>query len=93
MTADEMFKSMGYKQIKHNVEPIGNNEWVTQDEPYISYTQEDGTAIEEIKFSFYGENVWFKGYRKDWGRLVPCPITMKELQAINKKCEELGWIK
>ena len=48
--ADKMFEELEYKQTKHNTEPIRNNEWITQDEPYISYRQEDETAIEEIKF-------------------------------------------
>ena len=24
--------------------------------------------------------------------MLPCELTMQELQAINKKCEELGWL-
>lgn len=24
--------------------------------------------------------------------MLPCQLTMEELQAINKKCQELGWI-
>jgi hypothetical protein len=93
LTAREMFEELGYKQIKHNVfdEEPKPNEWITQDEPYILYKQENEQAIEEIEFRFYGKNVWFKGYRKDLKHIVPCPINAKELKAINKQIEELGW--
>ena len=93
MTAKEMFEELGYSQIKHNVfdEEPKENEFITQDEPYISYIQENEQAIEEIEFRFYGKNVWFKGYRKDLKHIVPAPINTKELQAINKQIEELGW--
>lgn len=92
MNADKMFEELGYKKYEHNIEPCGNNEWITQDEPYIEYTQENETAKETITFKTYGKNVWFGGYRKDLKHIVPCPISMQELKAINKKVEELGWI-
>lgn len=93
-SAKVMFEELGYKQEKHNVfdEPIKPNEWITQDEPYIVYTQENELAQEQIEFSLYSKNVWLSGYRKNLKRLLPCPIDMKELQAINKQCEELGWL-
>lgn len=93
MSAKEMFEALGYKQFKHNVfdEPPKANEWITQDEPYILYKLENEYAIEEIEFRFYGKNVWLKGFRKDLKHIVPCPINIKELEAINKQIEELGW--
>lgn len=93
MTAKEMFEELGYKQIKHNVfdEPPKENEFITQDEPYILYSQENEQALEEIEFRFYGKNIWFKGYRKDLKHIIPCPINMEELKAINKQIEELNW--
>ena len=93
MSAKEMFEELGYTQIKHNVfdEELQPYEWVTQDEPYILYKQENEQAIEEIEFRFYSKNIWFKGYRKDIKHILPCPINMKELKAINKQIEELGW--
>lgn len=79
-SAKVMFEELGYKQEKH------------QDEPYIVYTQENELAQEQIEFRLYSKNVWISGYRKNLKRLLPCPIDMKELQAINKQCEELGWL-
>lgn len=84
-------KNYGYEITNHNMsdEQPKPNEWTTQDEPYISYRAENETALEEIEFRLYGKNVWFKGFRKDIGRLTPCPINMQELKAINMKCKEL----
>ena len=39
-------------------------------------------AGKSIKFYNYSESI----------EIYPCKINMQELQAINKKCEELGWI-
>jgi hypothetical protein len=93
-SAKELFTELGYKQIKHNVfdEEPKPNEFITQDEPYIAYKQENETAIEEITFSFYSKNIWFSGYRKDLKRQIMCPINIKELHAINKQISELGWL-
>lgn len=43
MTAKEMFEDLGYKQIKHNVfdEEPKPNVFITPDEPYILYKQEN----------------------------------------------------
>ena len=46
MTADEIFKEVGYKKHEHNTQKPKEGEWVTQDEPYIQYLDEkiiDGT--------------------------------------------------
>lgn len=91
--ADEMFKELEYKKVENNVGKPEENTWTTQDEPYIEYLAENETAIEKIKFDVGGKNVWLTAYRKDLSCQTSCPINMQELQAINKKVEELGWIK
>lgn len=66
MSADEMFKKLGYFKFYSNGD-------VTR------YSDEHNTIIE------------FYNGKKVFDKSVYC-ITMKELQAINKKVEELGWI-
>ena len=93
MTAKEMFEALGYKCYEnHPKEEIKPNTFTTQDNPYIEYKQENETAIEEIRFDLWGKNVWFIGFRKDLQRQLPCPINMKELEAICKQVVELGWL-
>lgn len=72
MSADEMFKKLGYKKAE-----IGC---------FIQYNIVD----DEISLNFDLDN---KTVSKTKGYKDNIPITMQELQAINKKVEELGWIK
>lgn len=91
-SARGMFERIGYKRVEnHPKEEKDNYTFTTQDNPYIKYYEEDEKAYEEIVFDLWGKRVWCKAYRKDLGLNVPCPINMKELQAINKQVEELGW--
>lgn len=49
----------------------------------------DGFYIDnEIKFDLKGKTVL-----KEYSTGESQEITMQELQAINKKCQELGWVK
>ena len=73
MSADEMFRKLGYK-IKHQ---IYNDEVIL-----IGYTKEDEPA-EECSIMFL---------KKAKKVLINIWADMQELQAINKKCEELGWL-
>lgn len=92
MTAREMFEKLGYSFYENHPKiESQQNTFTTQDNPYIEYKQENDTAIEEIRFDLWYKNIWFKGYRKDLKRILPCPINIKELEAINKQVEELGW--
>ena len=102
-TADEMFKELRYEKYDNHPEEekAEPNKWVTQDCRVIEYKQEG-----IIKGMFYTLFIRFhivgkvieigaserrEGYR-EMGRYRNPIFNMKELQAINKKCKELGWI-
>lgn len=103
--ADKMFEELGYKKIENHQEKTEpkENEWTTQDNPYIEYT---GELIEDnthysmfIRFMTDARLVQLGGYESGttpYGKnycVMRNPIlNMKDIQAINKKCEELGWI-
>ena len=84
-TADEMFKELGYEKKEQT------NEYAT----HIWYYQRNG-ADEEFGIEFSKTKFEEKGqvccvcYSE---REEAIYINMQELQAINKKVEELGWIK
>ena len=87
-----MFEELGYKRYEnHPKQEMQPHTFTTQDNPYIEYINENESAIEIIRFDLWDKNIWFNGYRKDLKHVVPCPVNMKELQAINKQIEELGW--
>lgn len=69
VTADEMFKELGYEKKEHNYKTMGK---------VYEYENDDGRCID-----FMCENKEIK----IWNIL----IDMQELQAINKKVQELGW--
>lgn len=73
MTADEMFKELGYEKIR-------------EDEKTIKYHyDEDGSDLE---IEFFSNKTIEKYYLPDF---EPAVFTAKEIQAINKKVEELQW--
>ena len=103
MSADEMFKKLGYEKFDNHPpeEEIGPNKWTTQDCRVIEYTQK-GT----IKGVFYTLFIRFhiesqvveigaserrEGYREMMRYRNPV-LNMQELQAINAKVKELGWV-
>ena len=74
-SAKEMFSELGYK-ITNVINPDGCIDYVNTDEKYS-----------EI---YFDKN--FKMITKHYlNSGVACPITLEELQAINKQVEELGW--
>lgn len=80
MKADEMFEILGYEKCS-----------AIDDEEYITFSRRTGKYIEYIIFDKLEKSV------AKW-RVCHCcntiqyqAINMEELQAINKKCEELGW--
>lgn len=87
MKAEEMFKELGYEK--------------TYDGDYsIVYTKEydDDTRFEIEFFKMITDkqfkcSIFHYDEDNDWGEetIKPLQIDMKELQAINKQCEELGW--
>lgn len=77
-TADDMFFSLGYKKEKY----IGKN--------IILYYQLNG-ASEKYGIEFNLDNKEITPLCKSKNNMA-IYITIPELQAINKKCEELRWI-
>lgn len=100
--ADEMFEELKYKKFdNHPEEKEEPNKWTTQDCRVIEYTQ-TGTIRGMfytlfIRFHIEGKIVEIgaserrEGYR-EMGRYRNPILNMQELQAINEKCKELGWI-
>lgn len=80
--ADEMFEKLGYEKIvEHKFkEPDAYNDGVTE---LILYRDE----IKRLEISFWNDRTISKTSNYDVSYL-----TMQELQAINKKVEELGWL-
>lgn len=78
MSAKEMFEQLGYGQI------IGTKEKYSYE--FIQYRNNK----EQRWITFEFENVNCGVYDDP---VEPMNITMQELQAINKQCEELGWNK
>nr|DAP59146.1 MAG TPA: hypothetical protein [Caudoviricetes sp.] len=77
MSADEMFKELGYKKYT-------SDDCITymKDLFMITFIIDNKTFITEYKQGDY-----------NFPEIRPFEIPIKELQAINKKCQELGWIK
>lgn len=75
--ADKLFKELGY--IKYINEDCV---MYKKDLFMITFILENKTYITEYEQGDY-----------NFPRIKPFEVGMQELQAINKKCEELGWIK
>ena len=79
-TADEMFEELGYiKKCEHKYKQP-DNDGVTE---LILYRDE----VKCLEIEFWNDKTISKSCGFDMSY-----ITMQELQAINKKCEEMGWI-
>lgn len=96
--ADEMFKKLDYKKYDNHPEfdePLEPDTFVTQDVRHLYYEQEghlkDGRyALEHIQFDLLRKNVVC--YAKLDNKMTVVPLCIEELQAINEKCKELGWL-
>lgn len=74
-SAKEMFEELGYKEVSV-IDPDGCIDYINTNEKYS-----------EI---YFDKN--FKMITKHYlNSGIACPITLEELQAINKQVEELGW--
>lgn len=78
-TADEMFKELGYRKTK-NYNPGTMLH-------YIRSSNLSANEFEHIEF-LYNKKINFRYTYCSFNK----NINMKELQVINKKCKELGWI-
>lgn len=75
-TADEMFEELEYKKLEENDYYI---EYRKQGKDYSKFIKFD--LIDRSFTSFYYVVTDKQAY-----------LSIQELQAINKKCQELGWI-
>lgn len=76
--ADKMFEELDYRKY--------------QDEDICKYEYDKAGLKIVIQFNLKYATITVSMYDKDEKRSYPPEITMQELKAINKKCEELGWL-
>lgn len=104
--ADRIFEEIGYKKHEHNIfkESPKEHEWITQDEPYIEYS--DGKTINGVFYSMFimfminSKKIQIGGYEKGttpygkkYERMRNPILNMQEIKAISLKVGELGWMK
>lgn len=98
--ADEMFEELGYKKFENHQEKTEpkENEWTTQDNPYIEYLgelDEDNTQYTMfIRFMTDSKLIQLGGSErgKDYFINRNPILNIRDLQAINEKVKELEWI-
>ena len=83
-TADKMFEELGYKKAedKYNIDY----------NKIYSFTNGDRVR-EQIRFCKLDKYVHIENFNYDSGVIFGKFLDMGELQAINKKVLELGWLK
>lgn len=77
-TADEMFRKLGYTKFTSETGSI----LYMKNLFMITFIIDNKTFITEYKQGDY-----------NFPKIRPFEVGIEELQAINKKCQELGWIK
>jgi hypothetical protein len=79
--ADKMFEELGYR--KKESKKMG----------FLEYTQKD-TATSDlcISFEFVSKTIMCAIFEKGIIDSRALAINTKELQAINEKCKEIGWL-
>ena len=82
--ADKMFEELGYEK---RCDKDNNPNYVT----YVKYNEDPSSGI-TMSFNLLDETVCADTFDEDYEINFAHYIKPKELQAINKKCEELGWI-
>lgn len=103
MSADEMFEELGYEKYDNHPEEEKPevNKWTTQDCRVIEYKQSETIRGElytlYIRFHIVGERIEIGANKRPqeirtMSLKVNPILNIKELQAINKKVEELGWM-
>lgn len=75
--ADKLFEELGYKKKNKGI--------------YVEYIKVEKEIEEEYVISFMLKTVMATLYKNGYIK-KPLALNIQELQAINKKCEELGWI-
>ena len=77
MSAKDMFSELGYS--------------CKEEDDYIEYIQKNDYYTFEIAFDYNTECIEFYYYKDTYDNKCDVCLTTKELQAINKQVEELGW--
>lgn len=75
-TADEMFEELGYMKVEEN-------------DYYIEYRKQEEDCCKFIKLDLIDKSFTSFYYVIHDKQSY---LSMQELQAINKKCQELGWL-
>ncbi len=75
--ADKRFKELGYKKLDGGA--------------YIEYSHAENSVREEYVISFTAGTVMARLYI-DGNKSKPLALEPAEIEAINMKCKELGWI-
>lgn len=79
--ADEMFEELGYEKITENYFN------------YMEYTKKENEDIQlVISFNGTSKTTMASMYEKGNPKSRGLAITIQELQAINEKVKELGWL-
>ena len=81
MSADEMFEKLGYEKQEDNY----------RIEYSIKQNFTHFVVIKRICFYKIEKDICTEQWNVTEGMKISMNITIKELQAINKKVEELGW--
>lgn len=97
MTAKEMFEELGYEFYDYHFldVPKSQNVMIPQDEPKLIYTERSERGEECIEFRGYAKCVDVSAVAYENGKRyrMPAPLNYKEIKAIMKQFEELGWNK
>ena len=81
--ADKLFEELGYEKIEDKYNIDFNK----------IYQFTNGDKIrEQIKFCKLDKYIHIENYNFNIGITFGKFLNMQELQAINKKCKELGWL-
>lgn len=83
-SANELFEELGYEK---RMDKDDNPNYIT----YIKYNNDPSSGI-TISFSLNYKTICADTFDEDYEINVAYCIRPLELKAINKKCEELGWI-
>lgn len=83
MSAKEIFEKLGYKYHQYDSEEIT---CIKQDRQW----REDGRIM--ISFDLLNKEIELS-FQGDISLSLPVFLSTKELQAINKQVEELGWLR
>lgn len=82
--ADKMFEKLAYKKLINKEKTVIRYEKIFYFNGY--------KIIRDIKYYLLDKDVVIQSYNDYICQRVDTSLETEELQAINEKCEELGWI-